>query len=232
VLGWLDNAVKSGVAARKRVARHRDGGQVPRHNQQPAERSRVRIFFVEGDFAPGDLRELTETLSSAIRPTRIAPRTAPHQLAAPAEGHLQVEENLPDLEPADLSSNGGEEAPARAQRGQGKKRAYRKPQVVAMKMVGDDGTAFESFANEHHPDDHLSRYLVAAAWLQEHAKVDPVTVDHIYTCYKALDWAFDVTDPGSAFRKLKRDGLGTLKAGDFSINHIGLATVQKMRPSA
>jgi hypothetical protein len=34
-----------------------------------SERSKVRIFYVEGDFAPGDMQELTQAMANAIRPT-------------------------------------------------------------------------------------------------------------------------------------------------------------------
>jgi hypothetical protein len=92
------------------------------------------------------------------------------------------------------------------------------------------GKSFESFAAEKgQPTDHTVRYLVAAAWLSEYAKIQTISVDHIFTCYKSAGWTFDVGDPGSPFRYLKRGGFGDTKTGKFTINHLGIAKVEKMK---
>jgi hypothetical protein len=52
------------------------------------------------------------------------------------------------------------------------------------------------------------------------------------TCYKAADWTFDVTDPAVTLRTLKGERLlDAAGRGKFTVNHLGLAAVQKMKPA-
>jgi hypothetical protein len=191
-----------------------------------SERSRVRIFFVEGDFAPGDLRELTQALGSAIAPSGGKRPVGRLPAVVPLETEALETLVTEDSEAADAVEE-EPEADERPARGAGKVRSYRKPQPVDLDMKGG-GKAFAEFAAQKKPTAHRGKYLVAAAWLHDVAKVASPTADHIFTCYKAAGWTFDIGDPTVTFRSLKAEGLGTLKRGSFSINHLGLAEVEKM----
>jgi hypothetical protein len=55
-----------------------------KHNPPNGERSRVRILFVDGDFASGELGELTQALTQAIKPAVVIARPAvQNRLSAP-----------------------------------------------------------------------------------------------------------------------------------------------------
>ena len=190
-----------------------------------SERSKVRVFFVEADLGPGDMQELTLALTTAIRPYGTSPRaaqgklpSAPLRTGAPSEN--EAETDLAELEFEEAVATPSSKTAAKA-------RNYRKPVPVELNMKAG-GVAFEEFAKKKAPSAHRGKYLVAAAWLHDYAKETAITADHIFTCYKAAGWTFDVQDPTATFRQLKSDGVGGLKRGTFSINHLGLAEVEKM----
>lgn len=211
-----------------------------KYSQTGSERSKVRIFFVEGDFAPGDLQQLTQALTTAIRPTHVATRGALAGRIAPPAGNgtgaANGEGDVAEVEIEPVGEDFADDAEtqvAPVSRGPSKPRVYRKPKVVDIDLSGGEGgKSFEEFATEKKPDDHVTRYLVIAVWLHEHAKIETIRVDHVFTCYKSMDWTFDVSDPSWPFRKLKADGMGTTKAGSFSVGHLGIAKVKKMAPAA
>jgi hypothetical protein len=196
----------------------------------PASRSKVRIFYVDADLAPGDLSELTNTLTTAIRPTHALSRTGQLQRLTPGtpdgDGNGAGDTPVYLDERAEVIEEPVDETTTPKAR-----RNYRKPQPVDMDMTAGGKKPFEQYAVEKGPTAHRGKYLVTAAWLHDFANLQAITADHVFTCYKAADWTFDVTDPTVTFRQLKKEGLGTLKRGTFSINHLGLAEVKKMKPA-
>lgn len=204
---------------------------MPKSNPPSAQRSKVRIFFVDADLAPGDLQELTTALTSAIRPTHVisrngtVPRLSSSTVADGAVSLADVEELESDfVDDTPVVEEITERAPA-------KKRNYRKPVPVAIDMKAG-GKPFPDFAVEKGPSDYRSRYLVAASWLHDYPKITAITADHVFTCYKSAGWTFDIKDPALPLRKLKSEGLGTTKDGNFSINHLGLAQVETMKAAS
>jgi len=211
---------------------------MPKQNQMSNERSKVRILFVEGDFAAGDLHELTQTLTNAIKPApsflrgALSVRPAASAVIAPADTNGAM--NTAEAEVESLDEDLGADMHAetgRAAKGTAKPRNYRKPQPIDMDMASN-GKPFKEFAAAKGATTHRAKYLVAAAWLHDFAKIETITADHVFTCYKTAGWNFDVTDPTVTFRQLKKEGLGVLKHGKFSVNHLGLAEVVDMNAPA
>lgn len=207
---------------------------------QGGGRSKIRLFFVDADLAPGDMQELTNALTSAIRPTHIITKVPAvahigSGPAASAAGTEEVEDaeivdDFPDDE--DAESGAGEQG--NAPKGASRVRSPRKVTVIDSLDPNAGGKPFKEFAVEKgNPADITSRFLIAAYWLDEYAKISEVSVDHIYTCHKfAAGWTFKAADPVATFRYFKREGLGTTKNGLFSINHIGRARVEEMKGSS
>jgi hypothetical protein len=197
-------------------------------NQTPSGRSKVRIFFVDADLAPGDMQELTTALTNAIRPTHMIQRVAPARLGSGAADGNGAVDAAEEAEFEEVLDGGDDEAPAEA-RAPSKPRKYKSPKVVLELNPESGDKPFSQFAKEKgSPKDHVPRYLLAAYWLAEYANTPTVSPDHIFTCYKAAGWTFDVQDPGAAFRYFKKEGLGDTKGGKFTIGHIGRARVEKM----
>lgn len=202
--------------------------------QQHFERSKVRIFYVEADLAPGDMHQLTQALTAAIRPAHPSVRgSLPSRVEAPsASGNGTRESTEMEIEPVDdLLADEADAPVAVATKRASKPRTYRKPEAVTIDFSGN-GAPWKGFAIEKGPDSHRAKYLVAATWLHEHANTKTITADHVFTCYKAAGWNFDVMDPTVTFRQLKGERLGALNRGNFSINHLGISEVNDMKSSA
>jgi hypothetical protein len=199
--------------------------------QQGGERSKVRIFFVEGDFAPGDLHELTQALTTAIRPAPAFTRTAlpvraalaPSPAGEVTDSETDIDDPLVEGEVSGGDSSSGFSVPKRP----AKPRKYRSPEAVDIDL-GAGEKPWKQFAAEKAPDSHRARYLVAAAWLLDNLKLKDITSDHVFTCYKGAGWNFDIQDPGVTFRQIKLERLGQVTSGKFTINHLGLAAVNDM----
>jgi hypothetical protein len=211
-----------------------------KQNQGGGERSKVRLFYVEGDFAPGELRELTQAFTSAVRGSPVlarVPAPAPPRLAAAlGDGHGNGNGGgeIPDAELETIVEEVDAEtdAPVATKRPT-KPRVYRKPEPVEIDLTLGT-TPWREFATAKASPgaSHRTKYLVAATWLHDHAKVTTISADHVFTLYKAAGWNFDIGDPTGTFRQLKSEGLGKLNRGQFAINHLGVAEVNDMKATA
>lgn len=108
------------------------------------------------------------------------------------------------------------------------KRAYPQPKLLAdLDLAGGD-LPFKEFATQKKPISHAAKYLVSAFWLRDYRKITPITVDHVYTCYKLMGWSTP-PDMGDHFRKLKRKAFFSSKEeGVFSLTNVGENKVNEM----
>jgi hypothetical protein len=189
-------------------------------------RSKIRLVFVDADLANGEIQELTNALSQAFKPVPVIIKGSTATKALPRgsdlSGVFEPDEEPEDDDPFDeVTELDTDVKPT-------KPRKYRSPKVVEIDMAAG-GKPFREFALEKgNPTEHASRYLLASYWLSEHGGIQPVSVDHVYTCYKSAGWTFNVTDPAFPFRHLKKEGQGDVKRAQFTINHIGKARVEEM----
>lgn len=197
-----------------------------KQNPVGGERSKVRMLYVEGEFAQGEIQALAMTFArplSPARPTqkRIVSSSTDNGGVLDAEHEIEIE--VEDV--GTVEDNGASAATTpRASRG---KRTYPTPPTVEMDMTAG-GTPFKVFAATKGPKSHRDKYLVAAAWCREYGTLESITTGHVRTCYIAAGWTYKVIDPIQPFRDLRGDGLGTLADGNFTIGHLGLAKVKEM----
>ncbi|MBI4269037.1 MAG: hypothetical protein HY615_01780 [Candidatus Rokubacteria bacterium] len=192
--------------------------------------SKIRFIMLEADLADGDLTQITQAITTAVRqgqpvarqPAAIAARASAQ---AAEQGTLEFHE-VDDGAAADVEGN-GEEPTASKPRGP---RRLPTPKVLADVDLNTGDPPFEKFANEKGPKAALSRYLVVAYWFKTHRHVDAVTIHHVYTCYKRMSWGTDIKDFAQPLRDNARQGRGDMKKGAFAINHVGEAVVEKMTP--
>jgi hypothetical protein len=207
-----------------------------KHNPPTGDRSNFKLFYVEGNFASGDIPTLAQAMMAAVRqPPTVRRIAAPTATENGGDGAREVDSQIDMPLEVDADASVADDTPAtNAAKGPPRPRAYRKPKLVEGLDVEGDGKSFKAFAEEKKPDSHRAKYLVAATWLHNHGnpKLEAITVDHVWTCYQAADWTFDVQDPGFIFRQLKSQGRGTIKDKKFAINQIGLAEVKEMKPAS
>ncbi|MBM6593085.1 hypothetical protein [Microvirga pudoricolor] len=186
--------------------------------------SRIRFIMVEAEIADGDVGQITQAIQNALRgPAAPAQRiTAPngtraiaHQEPPEIEGEVEVEDEAQ-----------AEEAP-RAAKQRGPRKPAATPQVLDLDLTSDVSLA--TFAQKASPKSHAKRFLLIAAWFKEHRDVDTITVDHVYTCYRALKWPTGIADFAQPLRDLKGEQYFTTpERGHYMINHLGLAEVENL----
>jgi hypothetical protein len=191
--------------------------------------SKIRFIMLEADLADGDLTQITQAITQAVRQ---GPPVARQTIAIPAragtpatETPEPVDETDDDaITDVDGNGNGGEPV--------AKTRTPRKP--IPVKVLDVDlnsgDVPFEKFAKEKGPQATLSRHLVAAYWFKKYRNLDGITADHAFTCYKKMSWGTVIRDFAQPFRDIARAGRGAMKKGVFTINHIGEDVVEKMTP--
>jgi len=192
--------------------------------------SHVRFIMFEADLAEGEVGQVLQTLQSALRPAatstiqRIAPPLAPTKPIASEP--QQVRENDVRIEEVEQEAEIADSSPAPA-RTRGPRKAAPTPKVIEIDVKSEVSLA--AFAEKAKPKNHSQRYLVIAAWLHKHRGIEAITADHIYTCYRSLEWPTNIPDFAQPLRALKHKQLFTSpETGNYAINHIGLSRVEKL----
>jgi hypothetical protein len=190
--------------------------------------ARIRFVMLEAELPDGDIEKITQAIQNAVKPAMaVPPRLAPAvvvdntERSTPSAG---VEE--PAYEDQDAAEE-EENVVAPRKNGEPKVRKFATPKVVDVDLVS--GTAWDAYAKEKNPQTDTDKYLTVAAWFKDHRNIDAVTVDHVYTCFRAVNWSIAIADFGAILRQLKhRQFMGQQGRGQYSINHLGLARVQKL----
>jgi hypothetical protein len=198
------------------------------------DRSDIEFLYFKGKMKSADISALvagfTSTRSSSLSPRpaapkRITPTGTNNGTSEPEEEEVELE--LVDEADVADSTNVAVAAP----KARGAKRSYPTPDTVDIDLEAGE-KPFRAFAAEKAPQSHHDKYLVAAEWLRAYGNTAEVSAGHVRTCYIGAGWNFDVVDPTQPFRKLKKEGLGTISDGKFTIKHLGTAEVNKMNPGA
>lgn len=203
-------------------------------NSKTGGPSRIRFIMLDAELPEGDLTQITQAIQNALRPnppssTRFvaAPtnNATPSNLRSTQETTNAASEGNGDLNEVDSEVADGEDISGASPRPP-QNRKYRTPKVVPLDLTSEP--AFEEFAASKAPDSDQMRYLVAATWLQEHRGINQVTVDQVYTCFRAVKWPTNIPDFDAPLRKLKnRQLLERAGKGAYSVNHLGLSEVDK-----
>lgn len=199
---------------------------MPKIPLKPAN-SKIRFIMLEADLADGDLTPFTNAISNALRPapaSRLLVNGKPSQPSSDNAAATLVEEPEPeydaDSEVATTSEN--ERAPRRST-----PRRLSTPTVVDVDLNSGD-MPFETYAAQKQPSTDLNKHLVVASWFKAYRDTPTVTADHAYTCYRKMGWSTSIKVFAQPFRDLQRKGHGTMKDGNFAINHLGEDAVNKL----
>jgi hypothetical protein len=201
--------------------------------EAPTRSNRFRMVVIDSDLSDSAIANLTQAINVALRP-QLPP--APQGRSAlppitPASGNVEIsgggeadiiehENDQPVDEPAAAAP------PPRVSR---TPRQYAKPKVLNIDLTNGRTVPFVSFAKEKGQTADTKRYLMIAAWYHDYAQIPSITADHVYTCYRAMGWTLEASNPNQPFFDIQRQGWGTYKAKKFEINHIGISQVQKMK---
>jgi hypothetical protein len=177
--------------------------------------------MLDAELPEGDLTQVTQAIQNALRPNpAIQSRAIAAPVLAPRIDDVQPVEDEQDIsdDPAATPPK-----PARAERAS-RPRRYPSPEVIEVDLLSE--LSFSDYVADKKIDSDADRFLTVAAWFKEYRKVNEITVNHVYTCYRAAHWPTNIEDFAKPLRHLKSRKLMTSPSrGLFSINHIGLAQV-------
>ncbi len=191
--------------------------------------ARIRFIMLDAEIPEGDLSQITLAIQNALKPTAtIIQQRLP---ATPANVILPTVAQEAEL---DIDGEAGElqdqAQPEIVSSQPFKKPRPRKPS--SMKVLEIDLTSepsFREFASNYFPKSDAQRNPIILAWFKEHRPDEVVTANHVYTCYRTVKWPAEIEDFPSVLRSLKKQQLvkGVGK-GQYEINHLGIARVEKI----
>ncbi|MGX9178684.1 hypothetical protein [Mesorhizobium sp. BHbdii] len=190
--------------------------------------SRIRFIMLDAEIPEGDLSQITLAIQNALKPTTtIVQRRLLSQTPAALQNGVQDEEMEAEDELVDAGEDAQTESAAVRPSREARPRRPTVPKVLELDLTS--GASFEAFASEHAPKNDTERNLVVLAWFKEHRPDEAVTANHVYTCYRAMKWPSGIDDFSWPLRALKKEQLVTSPhRGQYAINHLGIARVEKL----
>jgi hypothetical protein len=188
--------------------------------------SHVRFVLFDAVVPDGEMGALMQTIQNALRLPTPAPTIQRIAVAPKSTGDESATDQAAEVvEEAEFDVTDAASAPSRQPRQ--RRTVARTPKVIPIDM--DTEPSLATFARNKNVSSQAKKYMVCAAWLKEHRGVDAVTDEHIYTCFKSMDWSTNIPDFGQPLRDLKAKQRYFEKSEKgYEINHIGLAFVKKL----
>lgn len=185
--------------------------------------SRVRFIMLDAELNDGDLSQITQAIQNALAPIKQSP-------ARLVTGNISLKKVVQetDAEEVEADEITDEEdqsevvQPVARARGP---RKYKSPKVLDLDLTS--AVSLEEYARSKKTDTDVARNLVIAAWFKQFRSMDTITADHVYTCYRAMSWPTAISDFAKPLKNLKQRQLFDGKDGSYSINHLGIARVEK-----
>ena len=196
---------------------------MPKKEEPRAGRSKMTVMVFQLDGSDQTLQEGIRTISGAIQGMVRPARALPLQVGAPIPPGEEAEPVVEEI----IEPNGNDTEPV--QNGEPRRSASpRPPQILPdLKVSADELNEYCESKKVGSKD--TRKYLAIAGFLTNRMSISSVTQDHIYTCYRLMNWNTP-TDAGSPLRSLKRKGYFQ-KADDvgaYTLNHVGENAIRDM----
>lgn len=199
--------------------------------------TKIRFVMLEVDSTDGNLSEIAQAITNAVRPSLAVPkmvaltsgaRVAPPRDDAELGGKDDLVAQDESVEDTPEYERDGESAPGKSSTGRAS-RKYPMPAYLHDLDLNKGEVAFTAFAQQKAPKPNSKKYLVVAAWFKEHGGKQAITIDDVYTCYKTVGWSTNIADWDVPFRQLvKRDWMRRVQPGQYAITPIGETKVNKI----
>ena len=183
----------------------------------PKNPSRIRFIMVDAELGDGDISQITQAITNALRPPMAI--TAVKRIAAlvpQSDG-----DQHPDAEVVEAGAEEVEHVDVRpvAPKPRAQRKVGPKPNIIALDLESDPPLSSVGKLKSNH-----KRYLAIARRLHDNRDTPVITVDHIYTCFRHLNWPISIADFAQPLRELKFKQYFTQpEAGKYAINQLGLA---------
>src|SRR5258708_25990617 len=200
---------------------------------------RIKFRYMEFDMDGGTdaLAEGLKSLASAISrgtPVAVPSRTLSAPKATPTSTAVespQEELRFPSEETDSLAGNEetASASPASSEVAERPKprRTPRTPNVLNNLDIKTGQISLAEFVEQKKPQSVHDKYAVIAAWLKENRDLPEITGDHIYTCFRLLNWS-SPDDVDQVLREIKHAKKWFEKGdgkGAYKINIVGLNAV-------
>jgi len=188
--------------------------------------------MLEADLSDGNLAELTQAITNALKP---AAPTVRYINAPTAKTLNNGSPEIQVLEDEDEPFEDSAEEPSEPIGSTSKapkapiKKKFKQPEFVELDWIGTNGPNFKDFAASKAPKSKNRKYLAAAFWLKEYGGSSTVNADKIYSCFKTAGWSVAFADWGQPFHNLVHSDQ-MRKAGnpgEFSITTVGEGALEK-----
>jgi hypothetical protein len=128
---------------------------------------------------------------------------SPSQLAAPAQNADAIDAVHEDVAEETDAEETMQEAAASFTNGKPKKALAPKQSFLSeFNLVPTDVQSWKDYAAKKSPQTENDKFLVASAWVQTLGGVDPFTGNHLFTCFRAMEWKTQI-DMIQPLRQLK-----------------------------
>jgi hypothetical protein len=197
-----------------------------KNSGKPGGTSRIKFIMFDAEIADDQIQSVTQAITNALRGPAVSP-PAKKVIALPANNGAEpheIEAEAEEVEEEELA----EMAPLRPRSSAPRKPAPT-PEVLNLDFTSEPSLA--SFAAQHKAQEsHQQRYLLAAAWFNDHRDITKVTPAHIYTAYRHMKWPLNLKDFSQPLRDLKfQKVMGSTEKGTYTINHLGLQRVAETK---
>lgn len=180
--------------------------------------SRIRFVMVEAEIADGDIGQITQAITNALRPVA-AQATVKRIAVTVPQGNGEPTTEAEILDEAEVEDAETVHAPATPPKQRPARKPGPKPNVIPIDVEAHPPLSSLGKFNSNH-----KRYLAIARWFHDHRSIEVITVDHIYTCYRHLGWPINIVDFAAPLRELKFKQYFTQpESGKYAINQLGLA---------
>lgn len=194
--------------------------------------NRIRFILLDADLSDGNLSELTEAITNAIKPAsstfRQLPQMPPRPPAQPALNGNSDESVADTAHDGDASEASASESDAEETPKVPKARPKLPlPAYLADLDVKGNGTPFKEFAEKNDPQKQVKRYLLAAKWLRDHGNSPTINADKVYTLFRTAGWPVGIKDWDANFRAaVGRDYMQRKGQGEYILTPVGEDALQ------
>ena len=179
-----------------------------------------RLVILEADVPGGEIGQIAQAVQNALRPStppvqRVINATPQLGSSAAAQGDLFDQADVSGTEDAEADS------PALTPKAPREAKPRRLPTPKLLELSEQQVASWTEYAGAKHPKADVDRYRLAVAWFQDHGAEDGVTADHVFTCFKQMNWSTAIDDFGSPLRSLKASHhLKSTGRGIFTITQV------------
>lgn len=108
-------------------------------------------------------------------------------------------------------------------------RRTRMPKFLTEMKLEVNGRSLKEYCTEKDPRSDNAKYLAAAGWLTKYGGYETFTLNHIFTCFRAMGWK-EQKDFGAPMRSMKRTKsyFDVPGKGEWKLTTVGLAAVENL----